>query len=311
MIKISLRRNSIYIINLIIHYNMRRVIRTIINNYFSFKDSLIFTVLMVLGEFFGGLSVYIYQHLFLNKHKNKNKNKLNDIGNIKTLIKEDKMNRVDGNFKIFLLIFFSAFFDFIEYVFLNYFVPKLADVSPSAELRLHSISTISSCIVFIYTLKLKIGKHELYSMIIIGICLILVSITEFIFQSTVALFGELFLSYLLTYISIIIISFTDLIEKYLNQFNFLDPMLILVFESIFGIILISIYSALIKDPFNSIIKLFEELETGKIILFIFLLFLYFALCAGVNVYKILCTVIYSPMYKSIAYYILNPVMIIP
>lgn len=75
MIKISLRRNSIYIINLIIHYNMRRVIRTIINNYFSFKDSLIFTVLMVLGEFFGGLSVYIYQHLFLNKHKNKNKNK--------------------------------------------------------------------------------------------------------------------------------------------------------------------------------------------------------------------------------------------
>ena len=83
MIKISLRRNSIYMINLIIHNNMRRVIRTIINNYFSFKDSLIFTVLMVLGEFFGGLSVYIYQRLFLNKHKNKNKNKLNDIGNIK------------------------------------------------------------------------------------------------------------------------------------------------------------------------------------------------------------------------------------
>jgi len=105
-------------------------------------------------------------------------------------------------------------------------------------------------------------------------------------------------------------AFTDLIEKYLTYFNFLEPMLILVIESIFEIIFISFNSDFWANPFNEIKELYFDLGLGKFILFIFLLFFYFALCAGINVYRIFCVVFYSPMYKSIATYILNPVMII-
>ena len=157
MIKISLRRNSIYIIQYIIYYNLRRVIKVIISKFFSFNNSLIFTLLMIFGEFFGGLSVYLYQITFLRKVKRKNL--AEEINIIK---KEKKMKRIDGNFKIILLLFFAAYFDFVEYVLLSYFIPKLGKMSPTADLRLNGMSTISSCILFIYALKLKIGRHQFF-----------------------------------------------------------------------------------------------------------------------------------------------------
>ena len=76
-------------------------------------------------------------------------------------------------------------------------------------------------------------------------------------------------------------------------------------EAIFGFTLVSIYSAG-KNPFKDLIILYEESSTKNFILLIFLLFLYFALSAGVNVYKILTIGLYSPMAKTLAVYILNP-----
>ena len=307
MIKLSLRRNSIYIIQVIIYYNIRRVVKDIITKNFEFNSSLIFTILMHFGEFFGGLSIYIYRKTFLNKGKNKIKLEGLSINIIQKAI---QMRRIDGYFKIIVLIFFSAFFDFIEFILLSFLVPKLADMSPTADLRLNGFSTITSAIVFRYALRFKIDKHQFYSLLAIGICIFLVSLIEFIFQSEVALFGSLFLAYLITYLSIILMAFTDLIEKYLTQFDSMDPMLVLTLEAIFGIIMVTIYSFAQQNQFPNIVKVYETSERGQFALFIFLLFVYFALCAGVNVYRVLCTVIYSPMYKSIAYYILNPLMII-
>ena len=307
MIKLSLRRNSIYIIQVIIYYNIRRVVKDIITKNFEFNSSLIFTFLMHSGEFFGGLSIYLYRKTFLKKVKNKINYEALPINIIQKVI---KMHRIDGYFKIIVLIFFSAFFDFIEFILLSFLVPKLADISPTADLRLNGFSTITSAIVFRYALKFKNDKHQFYSLLAIGICIFLVSLIEFIFQSEVALFGSLFLAYLITYLSIILMAFTDLIEKYLTQFDSMDPMLVLTLEAIFGIIMVTIYSFAQQNQFPNIVKVYETSETGTFALFIFLLFVYFALCAGVNVYRVLCTVIYSPMYKSIAYYILNPLMII-
>jgi hypothetical protein len=183
-------------------------------------------------------------------------------------------------------------------------------MSPTADLRLNGMSTISSCILFIYALKLKIGRHQFFSLVIIGICLILTNTIELVYQVNDTLVQNILLSYLFTYFSIILMAFTDLIEKYLTYFNFLEPMLILVIESIFEIIFISFNSDFWANPFNEINELYIDLGLGKFIFFIFLLFFYFALCAGINVLRIFCVVFYSPMYKSIATYILNPVMII-
>ena len=67
MIKIAIRRNLIYIMYLFIYYYLRRVEKTIIEHFYPFNDSLIFALLMHLGEFFGGLSVLIYQSAFFKK----------------------------------------------------------------------------------------------------------------------------------------------------------------------------------------------------------------------------------------------------
>ena len=301
MIKLTFRRSSIYVIQLIIYYNIRRIIKGIITKKFIFNSSLIFTILMHLGELFGGLSVYFYRITFLHENKKKME---------KAAKEEKKMNRIDGYSKIALLLFFCSLFDFIEYLLLYYLVPHLAEISPTADLRLNAVSTISSAFVFKYALRLRIEKHQYFSLIIIGICLVLISVVEFIYQKGVALFGKLFLSYVITYLSIIFMSFTDLIEKYLNYFDFMEPMFILTFEAIFGIILVTITSLFQNNPFKDITDLYNKLETGEFLLFIFLLFVYFTLCAGVNVHRVFCTTIYSPMYRSISYYFLCPIMII-
>ena len=69
MIKLTLRKNLIYIIQLSIYYYIRRIDYIIIKQLYPFKDSLIFAFLMHLGEFFGGLASYLYQNTFLKKAK--------------------------------------------------------------------------------------------------------------------------------------------------------------------------------------------------------------------------------------------------
>ena len=306
MIKLTLRKNLIYIIQLSIYYYIRRIDYIIIKQLYPFKDSLIFAFLMHLGEFFGGLASYLYQNTFLKKAKT-----TKNIWGLNLIQKSATMRRIDGKFKILLLIFFSAFFDFMEYVLVTFFVPYIVVLSPTADLRLTSIATISTSLISKYALKLKIGRHQIFSLIIIGICLSLVIIVEFIYQTQVAEFGKLFIAYILTMLSSVCIAFNDVIEKYLTEFNFINPFIILTTESIFGIIFVFLYSySYQKDPFIEIKKFHDELDTGDFILLIFLLFLYFVFSAGTNVYKILANVFYSPMAKSVAIYLLNPFIII-
>ena len=305
MIKLTLRRNSIYIIQLFIYYYLRRIDSEIIKHYFEFKDSLIFTLLMHLGEFFGGLASYIYQKTFL---KNTKRTKEDIGGPILFPKKRKNMNRIDGKFKIYLLIFFAAYFDFLAYDITSFYVPKFAAISPTADLRLYSITTISSSLIFVYALKLKTGKHQFYSLLIISICLIITLIVEFIYQRQLTTFGNLFFAYALTILSLIMVTFTDTIEKYLTEFNFVNPFIILIIESIFGFILVMLNS-LDKNPFIEIKNTYDNPDKNFGLL-IFLLFLHFAFSAGTNVYKILSNVLYSPMAKSVCIYILNPVFII-
>ena len=48
-IHISLRRNLLYLLHLIIHYYLRKVVLVIINTKYNFSDSLIFTLLILLA----------------------------------------------------------------------------------------------------------------------------------------------------------------------------------------------------------------------------------------------------------------------
>ena len=329
----------LYLVNLIIFYYLRKVDLIIINTKFNFNDSLIFTLLMFFGEFFAGLAIQLYQTFFIkeeiaNKNTNNKKNKINIITNnssidesnkslsmnsdisrkknkkkkhsgVVFILHKPKMRRADNILKIIILIFFSASFDFIEFAIATFYIPRFSIVSPTAEYRFGGIIIIIGALLCHFAVKIKILKHQFYSLIIIGICLLIIITLEIIYRGKGVSFGDFAFAHILVIGYLIFVPFTDTIEKYLIDFNFISPFIILMAESIFGFIFISIYSAG-EDPFEDIKRIYRESSVGEFVLLIFLLFLYFAFSGGVNVYKILVNGLYSPMAKTLAVYILNP-----
>ena len=73
MIKFVLRRNLIYPLQLIIWHLLRKFEMSLITSVFNFGDSLTYTPLMFLGEFFAGLIIHSYQSKSLKKKKKKRK----------------------------------------------------------------------------------------------------------------------------------------------------------------------------------------------------------------------------------------------
>ena len=97
-------------------------------------------------------------------------------------------------------------------------------------------------------------------------------------------------------------SFNNCIEKYLVDYNYMNPFIILMLEGVFEFIMASI-SFIIMDPFSPFANI-----TGSLGLFIFLFILYTLLQVIVNIYRIYCNVIYSPMARSLVDYLLNPII---
>ena len=69
-------------------------------------------------------------------------------------------------------------------------------------------------------------KHHFYSLIILAIC---------------SLIESFFLCYLLVIFDLVFVAFTDVIEKYLLEYDYMNPFLTLFIESIFGFILLGIF----------------------------------------------------------------------
>ena len=131
IIHITKRRNLLYVIYLMTSYFLRQVDLIIIKANYTFNDSLLFTFLMLFGEFLGGLPIYIYQRYFLNKREMK---KIKYLG-IELIQETSTINRRDSILKMILLIFFTAYFDFVEFVIATFYMPKYTALSPPAETR--------------------------------------------------------------------------------------------------------------------------------------------------------------------------------
>ena len=304
MIKISTQKNILYLLLLFAYYYLRKIDGIIISKVLDFHSSFIFTFLMAFGELFGGLAIYLYQKFLFINNKSSSKRFL-----IKIIVKKKKMNRADGWIKIIILIFFASFFDFYESIILNYIIQGLAEISPTIDQRLCFIITISSSLICTYALRLKIGRHQVFALIGMGISSGIVIILEIIFKIKGKVLSKLVIAYLLVICHLVFVTFTDVIEKYLIEYDFIDAFILLASEGAFEIVLCSIYSC-VENPFKDI-KNYHNNEKNKkyFPLLIFLLVLYFAFSAGLNVYRILCNVLYSPMAKSLPAYFLNPIFI--
>ena len=300
MIRIRLRKNLLYLLVYYINWYIRKIIIIVIKQLFNFSSTYIFLYLMTLGEIIGGFSIFMYQN---NSWKEKKKTKYFEL---ELIYIEEEIEVADGRFKRIILIFLASFFDFMEFTMCNLYVPLMdSRISPTIDFRLGCLTTIVSSLIYTNALRFKTGKHHKISLIFMSLGVLLSLIIEIIFQPDNISFDRFIFVRFLVCFYLTCISFTDCTEKYLVEFNFMNPFQILMIEGIFESFLDIIFS-IGKDPFKDIIKLYEEKTIGEFFLFIGLLFLYLFVSTIVNTYKIYCNVIYSSMARSLIDYLMGP-----
>ena len=138
-------------------------------------------------------------------------------------------------------------FDAVQFLISSIALSHLKFLSASLCPRLYGISTISAAFFYVYALKLPVYKHHQISLSLIGICLIIAIILEFIFgiMKTFVTAEYIGASFGLIIISQIYVSCGDSIEKYLFEYDYMDPFVVLMYEGIFGFLL-SFFLFLVK-----------------------------------------------------------------
>jgi len=303
MIKFKLRKNLLYLLVFLVSYNVRGILFELVDNKFEITLNFTFLYLMCLAEILGGLGVYLFQNC--KKQKNKETKFFEiDSTRINPFFKGKKVS--DGKVKIVVLIFFAAFFDCYEFINSMYFVPiSSQNLSYSVDDRLSSIQLISSALICTYALGFKMKKHHKFALIAIGSCLILTLACDGIFVNGGSA-RTFFYVYFLIFFYQIMFSFNCCIEKYLVDVDFMNPFKLLMWEGII-IFILSILISIGSDPFKELKDAFQDKNPGDIALIIFFIFLLFILSIIVNVYKVYCNVVYSPMARSLAHFIINPI----
>ena len=308
MIKFALRPNLRYPIQLIIWSFIRTIERELIGQFYSYKINLVYLPLMFFGEFIFGGIIYLYIE-YTSKKTKENENSISFMS-IRLIDNSNKMlKRRDKYYKIILLILFNVFFDFVEFVLSIEVLPKFINSSSSMEHRLAGILIILQALFYRYILSLPILRHQFFSLIIITISLVLTIITEFIFQDI-----NIFLTYinfLFLFCVIFLIqlfnSLLDVVDKYLFEYDYINPFQCLMLEGLFGLVYSLIYF-LYKNPFPDIINYYKN-KSENYGLLIFLLILYSFLCGGQNMFRVTTNKIYSPMAATLSQYFLNSIYI--
>ena len=301
MIKFALRRNLIYPLQLLIFNTIRDVEKDLLGRFYEFDYQLILTVLMFIGEVLAGLIIYLYQKKITSKKQSPLDKRLSSI------ILERKLKTIDGSCKIMFLIFCAGLMDFVQFV-LSLYTPKFKNISSSIGSRLGGFLTIVDALYYYFVLRFPILRHQFVSLCGIGFCLIIIIITEFIFQEVNIFISyfQLFTLYLLIFIQQFCRAMIDSTEKYLFEYNNINPFYVLIFEGLFGFILSLIYGMFENRIY--FISMYQKTKSNKQFSILILLLIFYMILSGLkNSFRVQTTKIFSPMTTTFIDYILNPI----
>jgi hypothetical protein len=230
---------------------------------------------------------------------------------IKLLNRGGELKPSDNKIKIFFLIVLLGFMDLVEFSLCNIYLPRLLNLSKSLFQRLIGITTMFSLFFYVYALKLPVYKHHIFSLLIIGICLMAIIGCEFCFIKP-----DIFTSYKYLCIAIVYILFGQMllsciisIEKYLFEYDYMNPFVILIYEGAIGFFL-SFLTLIQQIYFNDFSSAIKDLEAGKVVGFVFMLIGYSILSGGEYLFRLMTTKTFSPMVTTLAEYVLNPLYFI-
>ena len=242
MIKIGLRRNLRYPILFIIITFSRRVVKYIMEEFFLEGKSVSFLTVsfMIFFELILGFIYSCKNETLKNVKKEKNKMNTIKIIQIETVIK-----RPDSLFKIILLMFFSGYFEIFGFLSrrLITIVNKEKKDYDEFNARYRSIEIIFSSILCFFTLRIKIFRHQYFSLIILIISLIIVFVIEIKYTDNGS---ELLIDILFICCTSFSRAFLDTTEKYLFDIDFINIFKLIRFQSSINLVLMSLLYFLIN-----------------------------------------------------------------
>lgn len=147
---------------------------------------------------------------------------------------------VDTTTTINFIIFSCAFYDFTQFI-LSINTHKFINISSSITSRLGKFIIFIDILFYYFALKFPIMRHQLFCVIIIDSCLLIIIINIFLS------YGQLIYVFFLSFIRQLIRAMIELNEKYLYECDNSDPFYVLLFEGVYGFILSFVY-ALFYNP---------------------------------------------------------------
>ena len=279
MIKFRIRRNLKYPGQYLIWTVARDILNIIATNFLGIQSSISYCPFMFLGEFIAGGIIHLYLRK-IDSQKSESKDQyFMSIKLIKTEENDtDYFIPVDNKIKIIFLIFIASFLDWIIFFIDEGVIGKIKRLSFSISMRLYGFATIFASFTYIYTLKLPLYKHHKLSLFVIGICLIVIIVSEYFFQVRDITLSYINFTYALLFIIVsqLFVAIQDSIEKYLFEYNYLNPFVVLMYEGLFGFVL-SFLFCFHQDYFQDIKTIYKHKTIGEFILFLFVLIAYMAL----------------------------------
>ena len=280
MIKIGIRQNLIYptffafssLFRDIGYIFMKNWINTNIEYYFL-------TLIMFISEFISGFILFKYHLNFMKGRKSKEDSTIMGIKLVK--IKQIKKSIPDSDLVIYIYIFLITFFDFLNFelkliMLPNYHNKSNISFSPSIYIRLTVVLTFYSSFFSYFLLKIPIHKHQKCSLILLVFCFLYFLFTEFFisFLNDKSFdYGIFAFNIIFTILSQLFFSFIDIIEKYLLEYDFVNPFQMLMVEGIYGIILTIISFFIWTNPIE--IKKLNKIYEGGLFKIFKLKFYYF------------------------------------
>ena len=301
-IKFGFRENLLYPSLFVLFLAIRRLIKYILELLLlEIKLSYILVSTLFISEIVIG-SIYL-----LIRYKKNNFHIESEFMGIPLFTKDKYLKRPDSNFKVIILIIFAAYFEIVGSMSRRYLSNDSSnELYDEYHARYRSSEIIIASIICSFTLKIKIYKHQIFSLIIILICLLVIFITELLCKVENLLFCIIIL------ISSTCRVFLDVIEKYLFEVDFVDIYKITVFEgSIDAIFMSTLY--FFNKPREELMNFIENKPQREPIFYwmgILFLVSYGILSAFKDINRRYTIKLYSPMTRALAESILDPFFII-
>ena len=305
MIKFGCRSSLVYPSLFILFLFIRRIIKYILEEIIA-KQTLPYLMVSLIFLF----ETIIASLLLCNQERKNDSSRESNFLGISFGKNVDVLVRPDSNFKIIILLFFGAYFEVAGSLCRRFQIVRDKSKNNIYELfqsKYRSSDIIISSILCYFTLKTKIYNHHKFSLIIVSICLILVITNEFIMPR---LTNKIILYIIgLTLTSSICRTFSDTIEKYLFDIDYLDIFKLMIFEDLISFVF-SINLFWLDKPKNDIKFLIDINDNLRLFAVIGLLIVYSILSGFKNLYRRYTIKTFTPMARALSESILDPFFII-